>query len=109
MQRLVAAGIAVVLLALGLTVVARRSPLRRREPAPLPGSAAAQAEAPDLGRLPFEQWTPRFIELERAGEWKSLAAQLDGLRDAQPDLYQASRLGSHVAHRRRLVPGSLEH
>ena len=93
MQKLVAAGIAVILLALGLTVAARRSPRRRREPAPLPGSQRAQAEALDLSRLPIEQWTPRFIELERAAEWKSLAAQLDALRDAQPDLYQASRLG----------------
>ncbi len=87
------AGIALILLALALTVAARRSPLRRREPAPLPGLARAQADAPDLSRLPVEQWTARFVELERAGEWKSLAAQLDGLRDAQPDLYQSSRLG----------------
>jgi tetratricopeptide (TPR) repeat protein len=93
LQKWVAAGIAVVLLALGLTVAARRSPLRRREPAPLPGSAPAQAPAPEIGRLPVELWTARFIELERAGEWKTLAVQLDGVRDEQPDLYRAWRLG----------------
>jgi len=90
---IIAASIAVVLLALGLTVAARRSPLRRREPAALPGEARAQAQATEISRLPVEQWTPRFIELERAGEWKTLATQLDTVRDAHPDLYEASRLG----------------
>jgi len=90
---IIAAGIALVLLALGLTVAARRAPLRRREPAPLPGSARGQAQAPEVSQLPVEQWTPRFIELERAGEWKALASQLDAVRDAHPDLYEASRLG----------------
>ena len=93
LQKWIAAGIAVVLLALGLTVAARRSPLRRREPAPLSASARAQAQASEIGRLPVEQWTARFIELERAGQWKALATQLDGVHDAQPDLYEASRLG----------------
>ena len=87
------AGIALVLIALGLTLAARRSPLRRREPAPLPGSARAQAPAPELARLPVEQWTARFIELEQAREWKALAAQLDGVRAAHPGLYEAWRMG----------------
>lgn len=93
MQKWIAAAIAVVLLALGLTVAARRTPLRRREAAPLPGSAPAPVQASEISRLPIEQWTPRFIELERAGEWKALATQLDAVRDAHPDLYDASRLG----------------
>jgi tetratricopeptide (TPR) repeat protein len=90
---IIAAAIAVVLLALGLTVAARRAPLRRREPAPLSGAARAQAPPPDISRLPIEQWTPRFIELERAGEWKALATQLDAVHDAHPNLYETSRLG----------------
>ena len=90
---IIGAAIAVVLLALGLTVAARRAPLRRREPAPLPGSARGQTQAPEVSQLPIEQWTPRFIELERAGAWRALATQLDAVRDAHPDLYGASRLG----------------
>jgi soluble lytic murein transglycosylase-like protein len=93
LQKWIAAGIALVLLALGLTVAARRTPLRRREAALRPGSAPAPGPASEISRLPIEQWTPRFIELERAGEWGTLATQLDALRDAHPDLYHASRLG----------------
>ena len=88
------AGIALILLSVGLTVVARRSPLRRREPAPLPGSARAQTQArAEIGRLPVEEWTPRFIELERAGEWKALARQLDDVRAEHAERYEAWRLG----------------
>jgi tetratricopeptide (TPR) repeat protein len=93
LQKWIAAGIAVVLLALGLTVAARRSPLRRREPAPLPGSAPAPVRAPGISQLPVEQWTRRFMELERARQWKALVAELDEVRNAQAELYAAWRLG----------------
>jgi soluble lytic murein transglycosylase-like protein len=94
MQKWIAGSIAVVLLALGVTVAARRSPLRRREPAPLPGSAPAPAPAKvALSRLPVEQWTARFIEMERAGDWKGLASELDEVRAEHADLYESYRLG----------------
>jgi soluble lytic murein transglycosylase-like protein len=94
MQKFIAAGIALLFVSLGLTLVARRSPLRRREPAPPAGAARAPAQVKaDISRLPVEEWTPRFIELERAGEWKALAGQLDGVRDQHANLYQEWRLG----------------
>jgi soluble lytic murein transglycosylase-like protein len=75
-------------------MAARRSPLRRREPAPAAGATRAQAQVKAvISELPVEEWTPRFIELERTGEWKALASQLDGVRDRQADLYEAWRLG----------------
>jgi soluble lytic murein transglycosylase-like protein len=101
---IIAAGIALVLLALGLTVAARRAPLRRREPTPLSGAARAPAQAPEISQLLVERWTPLFIEPERAREWKALATQLDAFRDAHRDLYEASRLG--YLHGRALLEAS---
>ncbi|PYQ14604.1 MAG: hypothetical protein DMF80_12095 [Acidobacteria bacterium] len=94
LQKWIAAGIALVLLALGLTVAARRPPVRRREVAARAVAARDQpAPPPEISRLPVEQWTPRFIELEQGGEWKALARQLDEVRAEHADLYQAWRLG----------------
>ena len=55
-------------------------------PAPPPGS-------PGLASLPVEQWTARVVALQDAREWGRLDEELEQVRTARPDLYEANALG----------------
>ncbi|HVS04253.1 MAG TPA: lytic transglycosylase domain-containing protein [Thermoanaerobaculia bacterium] len=97
-------------LLLGLLVggLAVRDPAPRRPvfraDATTPATASpltAARTAPPPQALPPRDWTTRFLELEEAGAWDRLVAELAAIERDEPDLYAANRLG--YLHARALL------
>jgi soluble lytic murein transglycosylase-like protein len=83
--KLVMGGLALVGM-LPVLAATQRSDTPRPLPAPPPGS-------PALAALPVERWTPRIMALQDAREWGRLDEELEHVRGARPDLYEANALG----------------
>jgi len=56
-------------------------------------TATRGQDPPPAPDRPVEGWTDRFVHLEQAGDWSTLAAELSALERAQPALYGRYRLG----------------
>lgn len=81
-------------LALGLLALVGMLPAlaatqRPETPTPMP---APPPPGPDLASIPVEQWTPRIVGLQAAGEWARLAAELDGVRARRAGEYASNLL-----------------
>src|SRR5262245_34025584 len=83
--KLVLGGLALVGM-LPVLAATQRPDAPRPLPAPPPG-------AQPLAALPVEQWTPRIVALQDAREWGRLDEELERVRQARPDLYEANALG----------------
>ena len=84
-------GIALALVALALSVVGWRS--ARRRAAVYARGAVAPAQTTSSESRPVAEWSDRFASLVAASDWAALDAELDGIRDGEPDLYAWYRLG----------------
>jgi soluble lytic murein transglycosylase-like protein len=94
------------MVALALVIAASHRPPRRRAAFPAATGQQAPAEA-RIADLPVEQWTARFVELERASRWETLAHQLDAIREQRAGEYQQWRLG-YLHARARYEAGELD-
>src|SRR5688500_817553 len=83
-------GIALALAAVTLSVVGWRS-LRRRSAVHARGAGAPDQTASAESR-PVSEWTDRFAALLAAGDWETLDADLEGIRESESDLYAWYRL-----------------
>ena len=64
----------------------------------LPGTLLREAATRGQGPAPapergVEGWTDRFVHLEQAGDWRTLAHEVASLERAEPALYERYRLG----------------
>ncbi|PYQ51993.1 MAG: hypothetical protein DMF78_12130, partial [Acidobacteria bacterium] len=68
--------------------------------------SAARLNVAEADTLPVEAWTDRFRELETKGDWASLAADLETIRQREPDLYRRYQLG-YLHARAKVACGDL--
>ncbi len=79
----------------------------RRSGIPAGGTrSAARLNVAEADPLPAEAWTDRFRELETKGDWASLASDLEGILQREPDLYRRYQLG-YLHARAKLACGDL--
>jgi soluble lytic murein transglycosylase-like protein/uncharacterized protein YciI len=106
-------GIALALVAVALSVVGWRS--ARRRAAVYARGAGAPDQTTSAETRPVAEWTDRFTSLLASRDWDTLDAELEGIREREPDLYAWYRLGylhgrvklaggEHAEARRMLEP-----
>ena len=107
-------GITLALVAVTVSLVAWRS-ARRRAAAVYARGAGAPDQTTSAETRPVSEWTDRFTSLLAARDWETLDAELEGIREREPDLYAWYRLGylhgrvklalgEHAESRRMLDP-----
>jgi hypothetical protein len=86
----------------GVSVLGWRT--ARRRAAVYARGATAPDQTTSAESRPVAEWTDRFSSLIASRDWAGLDAELDGIRDREPDLYAWYRLG-YLHARAKLARG----
>ncbi|HUP66151.1 MAG TPA: transglycosylase SLT domain-containing protein [Thermoanaerobaculia bacterium] len=96
-QRIIAVIAAAVLVLAVLFWFGLRARPERRTVLDAATGTAPLPPAPPLSKLSVGKWTPRFIEIQRAGEWALFQSELESLRKSHPSEFEKYRLGYLLA------------